>query len=130
MQLFLVAALIIAIVAVIFALQNPAAVTVSFLVWQTQGSLALVLLITLLFGVLISLLVSVPTVIRRSRTISIQRKQIQSLEGTLAEREQQLQELTANAATPQPIGVPSTSSSESFAPLPPAPPDIPPGESV
>lgn len=126
MQIFLVAALIIAIVAVVFALQNPAPVTISFLVWQAQGSLALVLLITLLFGVLISLLVSVPTVFRRSRTISNQRKQIQSLERTLTEREKKIQELEATTAAPQPIAAPSTPSSESFAPLPPAPSEAPP----
>jgi putative membrane protein len=102
MQIFLVAALLIAIVAVIFALQNTAAVVISFLAWQTEGSLALVLLITLLFGVLISLLVSVPTVIRRSRTIASQKKRIQKLESTLEEREKKIQELEAGAVVQPP----------------------------
>ena len=130
MQVFLVAALVIAIIAVIFALQNPAPVTISFLIWQAQGSLALVLLITLLFGVLISLLVSAPTVIRRNRANSSQKRQIQSLQGTLAEREKRIQELEANAAAPQPIETSSTPSSEPITSLPPAPPDNPPDMSA
>ncbi len=91
MQIFLVVALIIAILAVIFALQNPMPITVSLLAWQFEGSLALVLLIALTLGVLISLLVSVPTVIRRNRAITAQRKTIRELESRLAERDQQKQ---------------------------------------
>ena len=53
MQIFIVLALLIAIVAVVFAVQNTAMITVSFLVWSFEGSLALVLLATLLVGVLI-----------------------------------------------------------------------------
>jgi putative membrane protein len=124
MQIFLVAALLIAIVAVIFALQNTMPVVISFLAWQTEGSLALVLLITLLFGVLISLLVSVPTVIRRSRTIASQKKRIQKLESTLEEREKKIQELEAGAAVQPPqIASPSASPAGAIEPPSSLPPD-------
>ncbi len=49
--LLLILALIIAVIAVIFALQNTAAVSVSFFVWQFNQSLALVLLLAAFVGV-------------------------------------------------------------------------------
>ena len=45
---------------VMFALQNVSIVTVSFFAWQFEGSLALVLLLSLAMGVLISLLLVLP----------------------------------------------------------------------
>lgn len=51
--LLLILALIIAVIAVIFALQNTAAVSVSFFVWQFNQSLALVLLLAAFVGVII-----------------------------------------------------------------------------
>lgn len=87
MQIFIILALLIAIVAVVFAVQNTAAVTISFLIWKLEGSLALVLLITLLVGVLISLLASTPGLIRGKWNTSSQKKKLTSLE---AERENYL----------------------------------------
>jgi len=54
MQIFLFFALIISLLAVIFAVQNTAPVTVSFAIWKFPGSLALVLLAALAAGSLIS----------------------------------------------------------------------------
>jgi cytochrome bd-type quinol oxidase subunit 1 len=71
---------VIAIIAVIFALQNLAAVTVSFLFWNIHGSLALVLLVTLAVGVLISLLASLPGLIRGKWALSSQKKKLAALE--------------------------------------------------
>jgi putative membrane protein len=79
-QLFLITALLIAISAVIFALQNSVPVTVSFLIWKFESSLALVLLISLGLGVLVSFLLSIPTMIKRNWTISNYKKRIQELE--------------------------------------------------
>ena len=79
-QLFLIIALFIAISAVIFALQNSVAVTVSFLIWKFESSLALVLLISLGLGVLVSFLLSIPTMIKRNWSISNYKKRIQELE--------------------------------------------------
>lgn len=80
MQVFIIIALLIAIIAVIFALQNVTAITISFLFWSYNGSLALVLLITLAVGVLISLLASLPGLIRGKWTISNQKKKLSALE--------------------------------------------------
>ncbi len=49
--------------AVIFALQNVTIVTVSFFAWQFTGSLALVLIMTVLSGVLAVLLMILPETI-------------------------------------------------------------------
>jgi uncharacterized integral membrane protein len=85
MQLQLITAIVVAILAVVFALQNAIPITVSFLGWKFESSLALVLLITLALGILMSLLVSVPSMIKRRKIISNQKKKIQELESGLHE---------------------------------------------
>jgi lipopolysaccharide assembly protein A len=110
MQIYLLFALIIAIIAVIFAVQNMAAVTISFLFWNVKGSLALVLLVSLTAGVLLSSLVSIPGFISGKWTSSSQRKKLANLETErnlykqkaetaeqeVKELEQQLANLTAD----------------------------------
>jgi putative membrane protein len=86
MQSFLIAALGLAILTVIFALQNPIPVGVTFLVWTFEGSLALVLMLTFALGVLVSLLVSIPAIVKRRSAISNQKKKIEELENRLRER--------------------------------------------
>jgi len=86
-QLFLIIVLFIAISAVIFALQNSVPVTVSFLFWKFESSLALVLLISLGLGVLVSFLLSIPTMIKRNLAISNYKKRIQELEENIQEME-------------------------------------------
>lgn len=83
MQLQLIVAIIVAILGVVFALQNAVPISVNFLTWRFESSLALVLLITLALGILMSLLVSVPSMIRTKKIISGQKKKIQELESSL-----------------------------------------------
>ena len=83
MQLWLIMAIVIAILVVFFALQNAIPITVSFLTWKFESSLALVLLITIALGVLMSLLVSVPSKIKKMKMILNQKKRIQELESAL-----------------------------------------------
>ncbi len=85
MPLFLFAALVIAILAVVFAVQNAIPITVTFFSWKFEGSLALVLLLTLALGVVTSLLVSLPAMIKRSWVISQQKKRIEDLEKSAQE---------------------------------------------
>ena len=86
MQSFLIAALGLGILTVIFALQNAIPVGVTFLVWKFEGSLALVLMSTFALGVLVSLLVSIPAIVKRRSAISNQKKKIEELENRLRER--------------------------------------------
>jgi uncharacterized integral membrane protein len=51
-------------ISVIFALQNIAVITVTFFSWQLSGSLALILLLAMTSGVLITLLILLPEFIR------------------------------------------------------------------
>ena len=88
MQLILILGIVVAIAAVMFALQNnlPVVVTVAF--WSVEGSLALVLLASLGLGVLIAGLLSSPTVIRGQWTMGRLRKQVAELERQLAAQQQ------------------------------------------
>lgn len=83
LRLWLILALMIAILVVVFALQNAVSITINALIWQFQGSLALVLLLTLALGVIIGLLVSVPSLLNRNQEITRQKKQIAELQGSL-----------------------------------------------
>ncbi len=77
MQFFLFFALIIAVLAVFFAVQNNDLVNVQFAVWKSPPiSLAFVLLAAALVGALISFFVSVPSSMRARWTIRQQRKKL------------------------------------------------------
>jgi uncharacterized integral membrane protein len=92
MQIFLFFALIIAVLAVFFALQNSDPVQVKFAVWEFNSSLAFVLLIALTAGVLISVFVSLPSNVRARWTIRQQRKKLNEHEISLAEAKAKLEE--------------------------------------
>ena len=79
---------IITIAAILFALQNSAVVILTLGIWQLEQSLAIVLLITLGIGIIISLLISLPTIIKRGWQTSRQKKRIQALEVELNTRSQ------------------------------------------
>jgi putative membrane protein len=70
MKIFTLFALLIAIIAGVFALQNATPVFVQFLGWQAQASMALILLVTFALGVLFGFLISLPTMIQRMRKIA------------------------------------------------------------
>jgi lipopolysaccharide assembly protein A len=74
MKSFLIAALGLAILTVIFALQNTIPIVVTFLVWKFEGSLALVLMLTFALGVLVSSLVSIPAIVKEDRQFQIRRR--------------------------------------------------------
>jgi len=92
MQIFLFFALIISVLAVIFAIQNNDPTTVSFAVWKYNGSLALVLLVAVAAGSLISFFVSLPSNLKTRWTIRQQRKKLTELETSLATVRGQLEE--------------------------------------
>ena len=84
MQLYAIAAIIVAIVSVFFALQNNVPVSVSFLAWRFDSTLAMVLLLALALGASIIALISTPATIKRQWIISRQQRQIRELEAQLA----------------------------------------------
>ncbi|MDD5635696.1 MAG: LapA family protein [Atribacterota bacterium] len=69
MQAYLFIAAFIAVLAVIFALQNAVPVTVSFIAWGVESSLALILIITFIAGLATSFLFSTLTRIKKTRSV-------------------------------------------------------------
>ena len=66
MPLVLIAAIALAVLTALFAIQNATVITVSYLVWQFEASLALVLILTLGVGILIGYLATLPSSWRKS----------------------------------------------------------------
>ncbi|MBU0750296.1 LapA family protein, partial [Patescibacteria group bacterium] len=61
--------------ALLFALQNTAIVPLTFLGWQFESSLALVVILSITFGVLMSILASIPSALSASFKIMGLKKQ-------------------------------------------------------
>lgn len=93
MQLLTIFAILFTIGGVMFALQNNITVMVSFAMWQFEGSLALVLLVSLALGALIAALVSTPNTLRMQWQISRQKSRITRLERDNQDLERKLYEL-------------------------------------
>lgn len=81
----LIIALILALIAMIFAIQNPQPVEVAFLGWNPliEGSLALVLLVFYGAGILTGVLLLLPDNIRRRAQLASQRRKIGDLARTV-----------------------------------------------
>lgn len=90
MRIFLLIALIIALIAVIFALQNTQVVSITFLAWTFQSSIALEMVVTLIAGVLVGILAMLPASIRSQLQVSSKKREKASLEASLAQAQQQV----------------------------------------
>jgi lipopolysaccharide assembly protein A len=80
MLFFLILGLLVGAITVIFALQNVVTIGVTFLAWQINGSLALILLLAVLAGVLICALVSIPEMISTHMAFNDLKKKNRQLE--------------------------------------------------
>lgn len=69
MRFALILSILLAVLAVIFALQNPDSTYVNLGMWRLEGSTALVLIVTFGIGVLVGLLATLPSLIRRNRRV-------------------------------------------------------------
>lgn len=77
----LIIAVAVAILAIVFALQNDSLVTVRMIFWELQSiNLALVLVMTLIMGLVIGLLFMAPGIYRRNQVIASQKKRILEIE--------------------------------------------------
>jgi uncharacterized integral membrane protein len=76
----IIGALIIAILAVVFSIQNALVITISFFVWKFEGSLALILLSVFFLGFIVGLLILLPGIIKKGLLSSNQRKKIEELQ--------------------------------------------------
>ena len=115
----LIIILAILILAVIFAIQNVAAVPIAILFWEVQGSLALVLLLALVIGALIAVLFALPTFYKNRREMGRMKKQIASLEEELEEKstrlemvEEQIREMEQPEEPLEPVEEPPSEADE------------------
>ena len=83
MQVLLLIAILVAALAVVFAVQNTDPVTVDFLFWSFEGSKALILLVALAAGAIASSLASIPSMFRASRQAASLRRRVEELEATV-----------------------------------------------
>ena len=82
MQLAIIAAIFTAIVGVAFAMQNNVPVTVNFLLWRFDSSLAMVLLLALACGAIIVALLTTPATLKWQWQLARQKRRIEDLERT------------------------------------------------
>lgn len=87
MFLFLILGLLIGALIVIFALQNIVTVSVTFLVWQIDGSLALILILALVAGFMMSVLLSIPEIFKTRAEFARLKKRNAQLEDENANTE-------------------------------------------
>lgn len=104
MQSFLFVALVVALVAVMFALQNVVPVTIAFMTWTFEGSLALVLFVALIAGALVSVLASVPAFVKGRWAAASLKRRIAALEAELEDTRLKLEAARTRtpAASPRP----------------------------
>ncbi len=100
MIFFIILGIALGVLSVVFVSQNTDVVTVSFLTWQFDGSLALILLLTLISGVVMTLLVLVPSFIKDAFLLASARRQKKALEAELAAAQEALREATARPSVP------------------------------
>ena len=91
LYVYLILALILALLVTVFAVQNNAAIEITLLFWTIEGSMALALMITLAIGILIGLLVSSLPFLR-------QRVQVSALKRKSGQLEKQIADLKAAQA--------------------------------
>lgn len=77
---YIIFTVLVAIAAMVFALQNSAPITVQLFAWQVSGSLSIVLVVTLAIGCLIGMLIMVPSVWKRGRLAAGLKKRIKHIE--------------------------------------------------
>ncbi len=83
---------------VIFALQNVMQITVTFLAWQIDGSLALILLAAALSGAVICALLSLPEIIRDHVRFSALKSQNKELANSVEAQKMKIAELEGRLA--------------------------------
>jgi uncharacterized integral membrane protein len=102
MQLTVILSIVVAIGGVSFALQNNVPVTVNFLVWRFDSTLAMVLLVALALGALIVALVSTPATLKAQWNVARLRKQLDAANSSLVASQRKVSELEGRlCATPQ-----------------------------
>ncbi|HQU72610.1 MAG TPA: LapA family protein [Calditrichia bacterium] len=85
MMILMILAFVVAIMAVVFAVQNAVPVTVSLFTFDFDSSLALVLLVTFGLGMITGFLGMLPAMIRGRKRLYDRNKEIKTLEKRVSE---------------------------------------------
>lgn len=88
--------------ALVFALQNNEVVSLTFLNWQFESSLALVFLLAVGAGLVLGVLISVPSIISRSLTIMALKRERKGLTDETSALRERSQAVEAELAAHQP----------------------------
>lgn len=80
MRILVAIALVLALLVTIFAVQNNQSTTIAFLFWSIDGSLALVLMITLVLGIVIGVLLMIPGSVRSRLEVGSLQRAVRSME--------------------------------------------------
>ena len=83
MQRSIIIGLLVALVLTLFALQNDEVVTIRFFVGKVDGSLSLILLITVIIGVILGVIFSIPSINKQARMIQNKNKEIDKLQSQI-----------------------------------------------
>lgn len=86
--------------AILFALQNTAIVALSFLGWQFESSLALLILLAFAAGVTVSLLISIPAAVKDSLRIMGLRSENKKLAQQLTDEQSRPTTIVTHAEEP------------------------------
>ena len=87
MPFLLIIAIILAALTALFAIQNSSVITVSFLGWEWDASLALILILTLGVGILIGYLAGLPSSLKKGSQLRQVKRDIGALEDAAVELE-------------------------------------------
>lgn len=79
MRFTLIVSLLLAVLAVIFALQNPDQITVNLGPFEIDGSTALILIVTFALGAFVGFLAMIPSKLKSRKTVKSLKKQATSL---------------------------------------------------
>ena len=91
MIIFLILGLLLGATAVIFALQNTIIVTVNLFSWHLQGSLAIVLILAMTTGAMVSILISLPGHIKKSFQLASLRRENKKLKEVATDQHQKIE---------------------------------------
>ena len=88
MIILFIIGLLIGAIAVIFALQNIVVVTVTFLSWQLEGFLSVIILLSIMAGIFVCLLIILPETITTTIKLRRLKKEVERLEEELRKQKE------------------------------------------
>lgn len=87
MPAVLIIAIILAVLTAVFAIQNSGVIAVSFMGWEWEASLALILIVTLGVGILVGYLAGLPSRMKKGSQLRQAKKDLEGLEDLATELE-------------------------------------------